>query len=141
MTYKVIYFTKTGNSKRIAEKIAAKLSCEILQVTDTMSWNGLIGFLKGGYYSLTNKPVDIKIDKEIGPEDELIAVSPLWAGGIAPTMKTFLNTVSPGRVDLVVVSGNSTLEKREGFKSVSDIVQSKKSEDAVIDGLVNTLLQ
>ena len=38
MTYAVIYFSRTGTSRRIAEKIAKKLSVEPIEVTDNVDW-------------------------------------------------------------------------------------------------------
>lgn len=89
MNYKVVYFTRTGTNKRIAQSISSKLSCEAIQITDSMNWKGVLGFLKGGYYASKNKSVDIKINGSLDYADELIVVTPLWAGGVAPAIKTF----------------------------------------------------
>lgn len=140
MNYKVVYFTRTGNSKRVAEKIATKLSCDIIQVTDNMNWKGILGYIKGGYYSARNKAVGIKINGDLTNTDELIVVSPMWAGAVAPTINTFLKTTTLNKIHLVVTSGGSALKSRLGFKSVSDIMKNKKNEDAIINDLVNRLL-
>jgi flavodoxin len=140
VTYKVVYFTRTGTSKRVAEKIANKLSCEAIQITDNMNWKGILGFLKGGYYASKNKHVDIEIHKNLDDADELIVVTPLWAGGVAPAIKTFLKTTTLDKIHLVVTSKGSNIENRSNFKSVSDIVKSKNNEDVIINGLVNSLL-
>jgi len=140
MNYKVVYFTRTGNSKRVAEKIANKLSCETIQITDNINWKGILGFLKGGYYSSKNRNVEIKIKGNLEGADELIVVTPLWAGEIAPAIKAFIKTTSSGKIHLVVTSNGSTIKNRSGFKSVSDIVKSKNQEDDVIHDLVNSLL-
>jgi hypothetical protein len=140
LNYKVVYFTRTGTSKRVAEKIANKLSCEIIQITDNMNWKGVLGFLKGGFYASKNKDVDIKINGNLEGADKLIVVTPLWAGTVVPAIKTFLKTTSVDKVHLVVTSNGSTIKNPSGFKSVSDIVKSKKNEDAIINELVNSLL-
>jgi len=140
MEYKVIYFTRTGTSKRIAEKIAAKLSCESIQITDNMNWKGIIGFLKGGYYASLDKDVDIKTSKKIEAFDELVVVSPLWAGGIAPAVKVFLKSISAQKVNLVITSNGSSIKNRIGYKSVTDIIKSNNDEDVVISNLIDRLL-
>src|SRR5665647_2778600 len=137
MEYKVIYFTRTGTSKRIAEKIAAKLSCESIQITDNMNWKGIIGFLKGGYYASLDKDVDIKTSKKIEAFDELVVVSPLWAGGIAPAVKVFLKSISAQKVNLVITSNGSSIKNRIGYKSVTDIIKSNNDEDVVISNLID----
>jgi len=140
LNYKVVYFTRTGTSKRVAEKISNKLSCEAIQITDNMNWKGILGFLKGGFYASKNKDVDMKINGNLEGADELIVVTPLWAGTVVPAIKTFLKTTSVDKVHLVVTSNGSTIKNPSGFKSVSDIVKSKNNEDGIINELVNSLL-
>ena len=140
MNYKVVYFTRTGTGKRIADKIGNKLSCEAIKITDNMNWNGILGFLKGGYYASKNKEVEIKIHKNLDESDELIVVTPLWAGGAAPAIRTFLKTTTLDKVHLVVTSNGSIIKNRTGFKSVSDIVKRNNNEDIIIDNLVNSLI-
>jgi len=45
--YGVLYYTRTNNSKRVAEKISSKLSCELIQITDNINWQGLFRVHKG----------------------------------------------------------------------------------------------
>ena len=139
MNYKVVYFTRTGTSKRVAEKIANKLSCETIEITDDMNWKGIIGFIKGGYYASKNKDVDIKLSKKIETFDELIVVTPLWAGDVVPAIKVFLKSTQIDKVNLVISSNGSIIKNRSGYKSVSDIVKSKNSEDEMIGNLIKIL--
>lgn len=140
LNYKVIYFTRGGTSKRVAEKIANKLSCETIQITDNMNWKGILGYIKAGYYSKADKSVDIKINGNLNNADEFIVVTPLWAGGIAPAIRTFFKTTTLDKIHLVVTSSGSNVKNRIGFKSVSDIAKNKKNEDVVINNLVKSLL-
>lgn len=139
VTYKVVYFTRTGNCRRVAKKLAKAVSAEAVEITDNMKWTGVLGFLRGGYYSARDKDVKIKVSGNVDDTDELIAVTPLWAGKVAPTMKAFLKNRSLDKVHLVVTSGGSALKDRAGYKSVSDITISKKNEDEVINGLIKNL--
>ena len=139
MKYKVVYFTRTGTSKRVAEKISKRLSCEIIKISDNINWSGIVGFIKGGFYSSTNKKVKIKTSKELGSFDELIVVSPLWAGGLAPAIKAFLESVSLVNIHLVITSDGSIYKKNTGTKTVTNIVKSENNEDEIIGGLINKL--
>ena len=76
MKYRVVYFTRTGNSRRVAEKIAAELSVEAAEITDHVNWKGFFGFLKGGYYASTDKDVEINLHESLNHADELIVVTP-----------------------------------------------------------------
>jgi flavodoxin len=141
VTIKVIYFTRSGRSKRVAEKIAALLSSEIVQVKDNMNWNGIFGFIKAGFYSSTNKKVNIEIVGNLDNVDEFIVVTPLWAGGLAPASKAFLKTIPLNQTHLVVTSDGSSLGDRSGYKSVNDIAKNKNNEDEIINNLVKNILR
>lgn len=139
MERKVVYFTRTKTSERVAMKIAARLSCECLQITDNVNWQGLIGYIKAGYYSSSNRRVDIKISGEVGTPAELIIVSPLWAGGLPPATRVFLESVPLDTVHLVVTSNGSKVKQRSDYKSVSDITRNDKNKDTVVDKLIERL--
>jgi hypothetical protein len=139
VTYKVVYFSRTGTSKKIAEKIADKLACEIIQIKDNMNWNGVFGFIKAGFYSSTDRDVKIEIQGNLDAADELIVVGPMWAGGIASAVRAFLKTTPLDKVHLVVTSNGSNLGKRSGYKSVHDIAKNMHNEDEVIIDLMSTL--
>lgn len=139
MDYQVVYFTRTGTSRRVAEKIAGKLSCKAIEITDNMDWKGPLGFVKGGFYATKNKPVTIQVNGEIQESKPLIVVSPLWAGKIAPAMETFLKDKDLKDVNLVVTSNGSTLTQRAGYQSITDIVRNKKNEDQLIEELIKKI--
>ena len=140
MKYVVVYFTRTNTCKRVAEKISDRLPCEVIQITDNMNWKGIFGFIKAGYYSSTNKKVDIKILGNLDAVNEYIVVATLWAGGLAPATRTLLKTLPIEKVHLVVTSIGNHVKNRLGYKSVTDITKNKRNEDQVIDSLVNSLV-
>jgi len=51
----VLFFSRTGTSKRVATKIADGLGLKPIEITDDKNWNGILGYIKGGYYSSSNK--------------------------------------------------------------------------------------
>ena len=139
MSYKVVCFSRTGNSERVAQKLAKELSTSIIKITDGLDWSGPWGYIKAGYYSVKNKDIDIKINGKIDSSDEIILVSPLWAGGLASATKAFLKKFPAEKIHLVVTSNGSTMKECLEFKSVNGIIRSKKNEDAVIKDLVRDL--
>ena len=135
----VLYFTRTENSQRIAEKISNELSCDMVQFTDHINYKGFFGYLKAGSTSMRNKPVDIEILGDIEGLEEYVVVGPLWAGGLAPAVKTLLDQLPRNKVHLVVSSKKDPVEDRSGFLSVRNVTQKADNEDLVIKDLVNSL--
>jgi hypothetical protein len=140
MNYQVVYFSRTGNSKRIAEKIAGRLSTKAVRITDNVNWNGLLGYLKYIFYMITKKEVNVTLDKKIDNYDELIVVTPLWDAAPCLAVKKFLSTVPLNSVHLVTSAGMSVIKNKDGFKSVNSITVKDRNEDIVIQALVQKLL-
>jgi hypothetical protein len=140
MKYEVVYFTRTGNSKRVAEKISSKLGTDLIEIKDHMRWNGFIGYMRAGFYSTMDKKVQITLSEPLKDYDELIVVSPLWAGGLASATRSFLTTLPREKVHLVVTSIGSVIKDRTGYKSVTDIIERSQSEDAVIEKFASHLM-
>ncbi len=56
MTYAVRYYTKTGNTKRLAEAIAKELGVEALPISEPVSEKVDYLFLGNSYYAFTIDP-------------------------------------------------------------------------------------
>lgn len=139
MNYKVVYFSRTGTSAKVAKKIASNLACEAIEITDNMNWKGPIGFIKGGMYATKNKPVDITVHGDLENADELIMVSPIWASHIVPAMTAFQKTRNLRTIHLVTTSKGSMIENMSAYKTAHAIVAKEKNEDAMIKDLISSL--
>jgi flavodoxin len=141
----VLFFSRTGTSERVAKKIANKLGVKPLQITDDKNWNGIFGYLKGGFYASLNKSVDIKVNGHFKDADQYIVISPLWAGGPAPSIREFLKQVPINKVNLVLTCDGSNIEgaltkyesKVGKLKGRFGIVKRLKNEDQRIDEIIN----
>lgn len=121
MSTVVYYFTRSGTSETIAKALVESKGATLCKIEDSKHWNGLLGWIKAGYYSTKKKSVPIIYEK---PKDEaeIILVTPLWAGSFPPATRAFIDEVSRERITLVVKSKGSTLKDRAGFIKVIDAV-------------------
>lgn len=141
----VLYFTRSGNSKRVAEKIAAGLGVEVIEITDNKNWAGVLGYIKAGYHASFDKSVDIKVNGNIEGVDQYVVVSPTWAGGPAPAVRRFLKGIDSTGAYLVMTSMGSDfknfLEKYENkigkLKGFFYIIASQKNEEKCIEEIIS----
>ncbi|WNZ30377.1 MAG: NAD(P)H-dependent oxidoreductase [Candidatus Bathyarchaeota archaeon] len=127
----VVYFSLTGNTKFVAEKIAEQFGADLCEVTDKTFKVGKMLFIKGGMAALREKLSDIEAVESIEDYDLVIVGSPVWAGKIAPPIRTFLvnNNFSGKQVAFFVSIGGDKPEKTfENLKKTTEL-------EAVIDGL------
>ena len=140
MNIQVVYFTRSGNALRIAQKIASRLKRVPIECQDPHRYRHFCGYMKAGFYSTTNRKVKIELSHELGDFDQVILVVPLWAGKIANAGVAFLDLVPRDKIHLVVTSIGSKTIDREGFLSVSDICSRDEKEDEIIESLLSRLM-
>jgi len=86
----VAYFSRTGNTKFVAEKIAEQMKAELSEITDRKKRKGILTYLMGGFASFRKRLTEIEVTKPIEDYDLIIVGSPVWAGKITPAIRTFL---------------------------------------------------
>ncbi len=61
----VVYYSRSGHTKKAAEALSNVLECDIEEVVDTTNRDGPIGYLRSGYQAIRKKSTPIKKTKKI----------------------------------------------------------------------------
>lgn len=81
----VVYYSRTGNTRFVAENIADFLDADVEEVIDKSDRSGPIGWIKSGFHATLE--VDTEIEKlEYSPSnyDLVVLGSPVWNKRITP---------------------------------------------------------
>lgn len=147
MSKSIMYYTRSNVTKRVAEKLAEKLDASLFTIEDDKNWSGVFGYLKAGYYASTNKSVKITYDPSALEADEIILLSPLWAGGPSSAVRTLLKE-QPSLTPIMVLTndGSSLSNAYDKTKSLFPrlskfygVTKKKNNEDEVINDIVKSL--
>ncbi|MGD2247145.1 MAG: NAD(P)H-dependent oxidoreductase [Candidatus Methanofastidiosia archaeon] len=88
----VVYYSRTGHTKKVAKAIADTLSSDIEEIVDGQNRSGPIGFLRSGYQAYRKSLIDIKdLKKDVSEYDVVIIGTPVWAGTVSSPVRTFLH--------------------------------------------------
>jgi flavodoxin len=87
----VVYYSRSGNSKFVAQKIAEKICADTEEVIDKKNRRGLIGFLKAGYDATQGKETAIEETRFLPINYDLIVIgTPIWNSRPTPAVRTYL---------------------------------------------------
>ena len=135
----VAYFSLSGNTKFVAEKVAEQLKADLCEVVDKKFKKGKLLYLKGGGASIREKLTKIEVSKSIEDYDFVVVGSPIWGGKISPAIRTFLalNDFSDKKgAFFVTLTGDKpeksleNMRKTTGFSSVvKELAISKALEN------------
>jgi flavodoxin len=125
----IVFYSRTGNSKFVAKKVASELGADIEEVVDLKNRRGWIGFIRAGYDATRGKETKIEKTQKSPMEYDLIVVgTPVWNSRLTPAIRTYLkeNDLSQKRVALF-----STNEGRGSEKTLSMMKSLIPSGDIV----------
>lgn len=91
----VIYFSLDGNTRLLAEEIAAAAKAALLPITvaEEHAPEGGIRHIWGStQITLPEEPVLMPIEADLDAYDLLFLGTPVWAGGVSPPLRSFLGS-------------------------------------------------
>jgi flavodoxin len=104
----VVYYSRTGNARFVAETIAAEIGADVEEVVDLKKRSGPIGYLSGGSEARRGKETEIAPTKKSPADYDLVIVgTPVWASRPSPAILTYLkkNDLSGKRVAVFFTQG------------------------------------
>ena len=88
-----VYYSRTGNTEKLMQEIAADLNGELLKLDDGVDRSGLRGWLRSGLQAMSRrlpavKPPETELPLSI--YDLVIIGTPVWAGRCSSPVRSFL---------------------------------------------------
>lgn len=110
MATQIIYYSLTGNTKRVCSAIAGTLGCSTDAIIAPFAGKpGILKMIKLGFYALTGRKTGITAPPVQAQRDDLMILgAQVWAGCLSAPMQDFLNAGPPlpERIALVLTSGD-----------------------------------
>ncbi|MEK6859245.1 MAG: hypothetical protein AABX54_00370 [Nanoarchaeota archaeon] len=86
----VVYYSRTGNTRKVAEEMAGNLKADLCGIKAKSDYRGFFGYIRAGYQAVLNKKPEIRIDKNTGNYDMIIIGTPNWGSRMASPVRTFV---------------------------------------------------
>ena len=135
----VVYYTRGGNTRFVAETIVAEIGADLEEVVDLKKRSGILGYLRGGRDASQGRETEISPTVKSPTAYELIILgSPIWAGKPAPAINTYINKndLSGKKVAVFFSQGG---KKITGFEEAKALMSNSEciGELSVIQPLRN----
>ena len=87
----VVYYSKTGVTRKAAVAISRMLGADIEEIVDLKDRGGIIGWLSGGRDSYLKNLTNIKRPKKDPSKYKLVLIgTPVWSFTVTPAVRTYL---------------------------------------------------
>ncbi len=117
----VVYYSRTGNARFVAETIAAEIGSDIEEVIDLKKRSSVFGLLSGGFAARRGKETKIApTTKSPASYDLVIVGTPVWGGRPSPAITTYLkkNDLSGKKVAVFFARGRDKPQAIEQTKAL-----------------------
>lgn len=87
----VVYYSRTGTTKKVAQQISNILGCDIEEIFDTKDRSGAFGYLMAGRDATKKSLTTISpITNNPGSYDIVVIGTPVWAFTMATPIRTYI---------------------------------------------------
>lgn len=110
----VVYYSRTGNTRRVALEIARQLAAEVEEIGSLDCRQGVVGYLRSAYEAWSGRAARIRTPA-IDPRafDVVIVAGPIWVESPASPLRAYLAAAAPRlrNVAFVVTLGGAGADR------------------------------
>lgn len=122
----IVYYSRTGNTKKVADELEKILGCDVEEVIDYVDRKGTLGYMKSVMDAMKRKTTKISARK-FNPEkyDIIIIATPVWASTMANAIRTYVikYRYKFAKVAFLTTQGSPISEK--AFKEMKELCQKE----------------
>lgn len=110
----IIYYSRTGTTRKIAEVLQEKLGADIEEISSQKYNLGAFGYIQGGKDAMRKKPGDIRERKRrLADYDLVIIGGPIWGWNVCPPVRAYCREAKGAlkRIAYFCTMGGSGYEK------------------------------
>jgi flavodoxin len=125
----VVYYSKSGNTRRMAEEIAKALGAETEQIVEVgVKRTGILGFLRAGRGAMMREKSRIETPKLRPSDYDLVFVgSPVWGWNLAPAVRSYLAAVALGQRPIALFCTMGSNGEKKTFDSIRELAPGSKA--------------
>jgi len=91
MNILIIFYSRTGTTKKVANLIKENLNCDIEEIFDTKNRKGFLGYIKSAIDAIKKKLTTLEKTNKNPESYDLIGIgTPIWASNISTPIRTYI---------------------------------------------------
>ncbi|MFA5925393.1 MAG: flavodoxin [Parcubacteria group bacterium] len=125
----VIYYSRTGTTKKVAEMIAEKMGADIEEIKDTVDRSGVKGYLKSGRDAMKKRLTKLMpLQKNLAEYDLLIIGTPIWGWNMSAPVRTFVTDQKDNIKNAAFFCTMGGSGDERAFSEMEEIIEKKPKD-------------
>lgn len=122
----IVFYSKTGHTKRVATDLVKNLKSDIDEIIDLKNRNGFWGFIKAGYDGMKGNLTEIKSDKNPKSYDLVLIGTPVWGDNLTPAVRTYVAKYKNDFKKIVVFTTSGGAKPEKTVAQLETVLDGKK---------------
>jgi len=135
----VVYYSRTGTTKKVAEAISKALGCDSEQILDVKSRKGVAGYMRSGKEGMKRLTTDIQDTKKEPKDYEMVIIgTPIWGWNMSSPVRTYLENMKDRLPQVAFFCTMGGQGDDKAFREMEDICHTvPKAKLALTTQVVN----
>lgn len=133
MSTLIVYYSRTGNTRKAATKLRDALSCDILEIDDGIKRKGAFGYIKCAFHAVRKKTFPLKpIDKDPSGYEMTVLCTPTWAGTMSTPIRSFVEEFKDRIKRHCIVCCQGDEKEQRIFAQMKDLMRREPEARLII---------
>jgi flavodoxin len=132
----IVYYSRTGLTKKIATLISTKIKADLDEIIDKKDRSGATGYMIAGKDAMQKQLTKISYEKDPKEYDLVLIGGPVWAWTMTPAVRTYLDknvdALKIKKVAFFATQSSDGAEKK--FKAMEQMLDMKAIATLTING-------
>jgi flavodoxin len=117
----VVFYSRTGTTKKVAQVICSQLQADCEELIDTKKRTGILGYLRT-HRDVGAKALTTLHEPKYTPHDYDVVIlgTPVWRNSVSTPVRTYISTFKE-QFKYVAFFSTQTNEKRDVLKELRDL--------------------
>lgn len=118
----VVYYSRSGNTKAVAQLIAGAASGELEELVEIgENRKGILGYIRAGSAGMRKKTSEIEAPSKLAADYDLVFVgSPVWGWNLAPAVRSYLSQTAFGTTPVAFFCTMTSSGQEKTFASMRE---------------------
>ena len=122
----IVYFTRTGNTKKIVDTLQTELTADVEKINEKGSRNGPLGWLKSGRKGASKAEVEISpLEADPSSYELVVMASPVWAGNASAPMRAFIKKYRDSLPETAVFLTHDSPDVAQAFADIDELLNKE----------------
>jgi flavodoxin len=118
----VVYYSRSGNTKKVSEDLAKRLGADIEQIVDKKDRSGTGGYFIAGKDAMMGNLADIEpLKKDPAQYDLVIIGTPIWSWDMTPAVRTYLSEKKNSFKEIAFFTTSGSTKQNKTVKNMETL--------------------